>query len=126
VRAEQIVEEFPVVAATSNALEAGRLMAERRLPGLVVTDTDGKPLTILPASQVVRLLVPTYVQDDPSLAGVLNESMAARTFAPGCEHLLLRAGAHDFTSWFGTRGRITLSRRSLCTAPRRGPTHVAL
>jgi CBS domain-containing protein len=78
VRAEQIVEEFPVVAATSNALEAGRLMAERRLPGLVVTDTDGKPLTILPASQVVRLLVPTYVQDDPSLAGVLNESMADR------------------------------------------------
>lgn len=77
-RAEQIVEEFPVVAATSNALEAGRLMAERRLPGLVVTDTDGKPLTILPASQVVRLLVPTYVQDDPSLAGVLNESMADR------------------------------------------------
>jgi len=53
-------------------------MAERRLPGLVVTDTDGKPLTILPASQVVRLLVPTYVQDDPSLAGVLNESMADR------------------------------------------------
>jgi CBS domain-containing protein len=76
VRAEQIAEEFPVVSATSNALEAGRLMAERRLPGLVVTDVDGKPLTILPASQVVRMLVPGYVQDDPSLAGVLSESMA--------------------------------------------------
>ncbi len=33
---------------------------------------------ILPASQVVRLLVPAYVQDDPSLAGVLSESMADR------------------------------------------------
>ena len=75
-RADQIAEDFPVVASTSNALDAGRLMAERRLPGLVVTDEDGKPVTILPASQVVRMLVPSYVQDDPSLAGVLSESMA--------------------------------------------------
>ena len=36
------------------------------------------PVTILPASQVVRLLVPRYVLDDPSLAGVLSESMADR------------------------------------------------
>lgn len=75
-RADQIAEEFPVVDSTSNALDAGRLMAERRLPGLVVTDADGRPLAILPASQVVRMLVPNYVQDDPSLAGVLSESMA--------------------------------------------------
>jgi CBS domain-containing protein len=75
-RADQIAEDFPVVASTSNALAAGRLMAERRLPGLVVTDSDGKPVTILPASQVVRMLVPSYVQDDPSLAGVLSETMA--------------------------------------------------
>jgi predicted transcriptional regulator len=75
-RADQIAEEFPVVACTSNALDAGRLMAEKRLPGLVVSDADGTPVTILPASQVVRMLVPTYVQDDPSLAGVLSESMA--------------------------------------------------
>jgi CBS domain-containing protein len=33
---------------------------------------------VLPASQVVRFLLPRYVQDDPSLAGVLNESMADR------------------------------------------------
>jgi CBS domain-containing protein len=33
---------------------------------------------VLPASQVVRFIVPRYVQDDPSLAGVLNESMADR------------------------------------------------
>ena len=31
-----------------------------------------------PASQVVRFLVPSYVQDDPSLARVMNESMADR------------------------------------------------
>lgn len=77
-RAEQIAEEFPVVTAESNALDAVRLMAERRLAGLVVTDQHGCPTTILPASEVVRLLVPRYVQDDPALAGVLSESMADR------------------------------------------------
>src|SRR5919106_21079 len=74
--AEEIAEEFPVVAMDSNALEAARTLAEHRLPGIVVTDSSGKPYAILPASQVVRFIVPSYVQDDPSLAGVLNESMA--------------------------------------------------
>jgi predicted transcriptional regulator len=78
VRAEQIAEEFPVVSMDSDALEAVRLLATRRLPGLVVTDKAGTPVTILPASQVVRLLVPAYVQEDPSLAGVLSESIADR------------------------------------------------
>jgi hypothetical protein len=76
VRAEQIAEEFPVVTLDSNALDAVRLLATRRLPGLVVTDAAGTPVTILPASQVVRLLVPPYVREDPSLAGVLSESVA--------------------------------------------------
>ena len=62
----------------TNALEAAPLLAERRLPALVVTETDGSPHSILPASQVVRFLVPSYVQDDPSLARVMNESMADR------------------------------------------------
>ena len=76
--AEDIAEEFPVVSIDSDALEAARMLAEHRLPGLVVTDSSGKPYAVLPASQVVRFIVPTYVQDDPSLAGVLNESMADR------------------------------------------------
>jgi CBS domain-containing protein len=77
-RAENIAENYPVVTVNSNALEAARMLAEHRLPGLVVTDTSGKPYAVLPASQVVRFIVPRYVQDDPSLAGVLNESMADR------------------------------------------------
>ena len=44
----------------------------------MVTDSAGQPYAVLPASQVVRFIVPTYVQDDPSLAGVIDESMADR------------------------------------------------
>lgn len=65
-----------MVAEESGALEAARLLAANRLPGLVVTGADNRPSAILPASQVVRFLVPRYIQDDPSLAGVLSESMA--------------------------------------------------
>ncbi|MGY4712637.1 CBS domain-containing protein [Mycolicibacterium sp. CBM1] len=77
-RAEQIAEQFPVVRSDSSALDAVRLLAEQRLPGLVVTDPQDRPLAILPASEVVRLLVPAYIQDDPSLAGVLGEQAADR------------------------------------------------
>ena len=76
--AEDIAEDFPVVSIDSGALDAARLLAEHRLPGIVVTDSAGKPYAVLPASQVVRFIVPRYVQDDPSLARVLNDSAADR------------------------------------------------
>lgn len=82
-RAEQIAEDFPLVRADSDAIEAVRLIARHRLPGLVITDPEGRPVQILPASQVVRLLVPAYVQDDPALAGVVSEVTADRI----CEKL---------------------------------------
>ena len=74
--ADQMAEDAPSVNLDSNALEAAQLLAERRLPALVVLNADGSPHSILPASQVVRFLVPGYVLDDPSLARVMNESMA--------------------------------------------------
>lgn len=76
--ANEMAEDFPVVGADSDAWDAVTQLAERRLPGLVVTDAAGKPVSVLPSSQVVRILVPTYVQDDPSLAGVLPERMCDR------------------------------------------------
>jgi CBS domain-containing protein len=77
VRAKDLDEKFPVVNIDSNALDAVRLLAEHRLNGLVVvTNTSETPYAVLPASQVVRFIVPGYVQDDPGLAAVLTESMA--------------------------------------------------
>ena len=76
-RAEDLDEKFPVVNIDSDALDAVRLLAEHRLNGLVVvTDETEFPYAVLPASQVVRFIVPPYVQDDPGLASVLTESMA--------------------------------------------------
>jgi CBS domain-containing protein len=78
VRAAEIDEEFPVVDIDSSAMEAARMVAERSLPGIVVLTADGQLYAVLPASQVVRFIVPGYVQDDPLLARVLAEPIADR------------------------------------------------
>ena len=104
--AEEIAEDFPVVTIDSDALDAARVLAQHRLPGLVVTDSAGKPYAVLPASQVVRFIVPGYVQDDPSLAGVLSETAAdrvaeklhgktVRDVLPEHQHDVPSAGAAD-------------------------------
>ena len=77
-QAAEIDEQFPVVDIDSPALEAARMLAEHSLPGIVVVTAGGQLYAVLPACQVVRFIVPSYVQDDPLLAGVLAESTADR------------------------------------------------
>ena len=73
-RARELAQrDFPQVSLDSDAVEAARLLSRERLPGLVVLDTDGHPYTVLPGSQVLRFLVPRYVQDDPPLARAFDE-----------------------------------------------------
>jgi len=72
-RARELSEQYPTVALDSQAMEAAKAMAGQRLPGLIVCDDDGHPYTVLPGSQVLRFLIPRYVQDDPALARVFGE-----------------------------------------------------
>lgn len=67
---------FPTVPLDFDAADAARLIGERRLPGLVVLDQDGLPHSVLPGSQVLRFVIPSYVQDDPMLARVYDERHA--------------------------------------------------
>ena len=67
-----------MVAPDDSALTAARLIAERRLPGIAVVDAAGRPVAVLPASQVLRFVVPDYVQEDPALARVVDEAGAER------------------------------------------------
>lgn len=80
-RARDLAVPFPAVGLDDSALDAARLLAERRLPGIVVTHADGRPHTILPGSQVLRFVVPQYVQDDEALARVIDEAAADEMFA---------------------------------------------
>lgn len=77
-RARDLTEEYPTVGLDSEAVEAATLMAEHRLPALLVVDGQGAPSAILPASQMVKALVPGYVVEDPTLAAVVDERHADR------------------------------------------------
>ncbi len=75
-QAKELAEPYPTIRLDSTVLDAARTLAERRLPGLIVVDENNHPRAVLPASQVLRLLIPQYVQDDPTLARVLDDSGA--------------------------------------------------
>jgi CBS domain-containing protein len=77
-RARDIAEPYPLVTIDAPAIDAARLFAGRRLPGLIVLDRSGRPDAILPGSQVLRFMIPSYIQEDPSLAHVLDERHADR------------------------------------------------
>jgi CBS domain-containing protein len=64
-------------------MEAARLLADHRLPGLIVVDERRHPKAVLPGSQLLRAIIPGYVQDDPALARVYDESHADKL----CENL---------------------------------------
>lgn len=75
-RASDLAEAIPTVTRTTTALEAARVIAEHRLAGLVVADDAGVPVAVVPGTQVLKLVVPRYVREDPSLAHVYDEAGA--------------------------------------------------
>lgn len=75
-RAKDLAEAYPMARLDDDAFTAVTTMASQRRPGVVVLDEGSRPLHVLPGTQVLRFLVPGYVQDDPSLARVFDETDA--------------------------------------------------
>jgi CBS domain-containing protein len=71
--ARKLAQPFPIVTPEMETMEAAQLMAERHLAGVIVCAEDGRPYTVLPGSEILRFLIPAYVQDDPALARALDE-----------------------------------------------------
>ena len=76
--AKDLLIPYPSIGMDDDAMDAVRLIAERRLPGIVVCEPDGRPSRILPGTQVLRFVIPPYVQDDAALARVINERESDR------------------------------------------------
>lgn len=75
-RALELAAPYPRVHLTTPAVDAARLLGRQNLPGLIVVDDADRPVTILPGTQVLRMAVPRYCQDDPTLARVIDEAAA--------------------------------------------------
>ncbi|MFE0130993.1 CBS domain-containing protein [Streptomyces sp. NPDC059037] len=67
-RAHDLAEPYPTVSTDDDAVDAARLFVERKLPALLVLDRDQRPYAIVPGSQLLRVAVPDFVLDEPSLA----------------------------------------------------------
>jgi CBS domain-containing protein len=76
VNARDLAAPYPTVRADSPGTDAARILTEDGRPALVVVDAHDHPVAILPASQVLRFVIPQYVQDDPTLARVVDEEFA--------------------------------------------------
>jgi CBS domain-containing protein len=74
VRARELAVPAPVVESDRLVGDALRVLLSAGLPGLVVHDASG--FLVIPASQVLRVALPRYVRDDPSLARVWDEASA--------------------------------------------------
>ncbi len=74
--ARDLAEQVPVVHRSDNALEVARLIASLRLAGVVVADEAGDPVAVVQGSQVLRIVVPRYVREDPRLAHAYDEAGA--------------------------------------------------
>ena len=76
--AADLARPVGLVRTTDTVLDAARRLVAEGLPGLAVVSDGGRPLAVLPASQVLGLAVPTYIKDDASLARVVDEAAADR------------------------------------------------
>jgi predicted transcriptional regulator len=76
--ARDLAMPYPSIGMDDDALDAVRMMAEQRLPGIVVCEPSGRPTRILPGSQVLRFVIPRYVQDEAALARVISERASDR------------------------------------------------
>ncbi|WP_155370208.1 CBS domain-containing protein [Catellatospora vulcania] len=75
-RASDLVVPWPTVKLSTPAMDTIHILAEADLPGLIVVDEAGAPFAVLPATQVLRLAVPSYFQDDPNLTHLVDEAAA--------------------------------------------------
>jgi hypothetical protein len=80
VQARDLASPYPTVRMDADGLTAARLLTEHNRPGLIVVDEYEHPIAILPGSQVLRMMIPRYVQDDPTLARVLDEESADQLY----------------------------------------------
>ena len=72
-KASDLAEQVPTVVRATTGAEAARVIAEYRLSGLVVADDEGVPIAVIPGSQLLTLVLPQYLRDDPNLSHAYDE-----------------------------------------------------
>ncbi len=87
-KARDLAVPYPTVRMDTDGLTAARLLTEHNRPGLIVVDDEQHPIAVLPGSQVLRVMIPTYVQEDPALARVLDEEFSDSICSKLADHVV--------------------------------------
>jgi len=88
VKAADLAERVPLVTRDTTAVDAAGILAGQRGGGLVLADAAGVPVALIAGTDLLRLVVPRYVLDDPRLAHVYDEAGAAELVARLGDHRL--------------------------------------
>lgn len=75
-QAADIAVEAPTVRLDDPVTRAVKVLADRRLPGLIVVDAESRPKMVLPGSQVLRMIIAHSYQRDPVLTRTIDEAHA--------------------------------------------------
>ncbi len=74
--ARDLAEQIPMVQHSTTGAEAARILAEYRISALVVTDATGQPEAVIPGSQVLALILPSYLRENLGLTHAFDEVSA--------------------------------------------------
>jgi CBS domain-containing protein len=89
-RVADLVAPYPTAGLDARVVDAARLLAEEKVPGLIVLDDRGRPVTMLAGTQLLPMAVPACCQDDPTLARMIDEAAALRVPIMSCRQCDLR------------------------------------
>ncbi|MCT2584432.1 CBS domain-containing protein [Actinophytocola gossypii] len=77
-RAADVAEALPTARMDDGVLPAVRMVARHRVPGLAVADEHGHVVTCVSSVDLLRLVLPRHLWDEPCLARVFDEAHADR------------------------------------------------
>lgn len=80
-RATDIRTTIAMVDRNRSVAEASRVIADSGKTGVLVSD-GAEPIGVITALDVLRLAMPDYLLDDPSLAATLDEQAIEELLAP--------------------------------------------
>jgi CBS domain-containing protein len=75
-KARDVMASPPIVRPDAPAAEAARLLQNPEVRGLLVVDSEERLVGVLTDAMLLRYLLPPYVTEAESLAGVLEEGAA--------------------------------------------------
>jgi CBS domain containing-hemolysin-like protein len=79
--AADVTETLPTARPSDDVLSAVRMVTQHHLPGLVVADELGEVVGCMSSVDLLGLVLPRYVQEEPGLVRVFDEGHADRIAA---------------------------------------------